>query len=442
MKLSLHVGTDISLEGFSFSQLIIMTKELFDKEGLPGFVRVLMKVIEAKLLSEAEPKCKHCGSKSLYGHSSQERKIKTTVGYVILDLKRFRCQSCKRTFCPLNTLLDLNQYSRKSRELEKLSLETITNQSFRRSSNHLEDTLGIEVPHTTLHSWFTKTDSTIMNVQKRVQNIIADGTGFKKKKDEYGSNRGEVKVMVGLDSKGNVIPYGAWTRASWKNIGKFIKNQNHYSDKVKFRPIASTLITDGEEELIRHLKKLATSHQRCLFHMTYELKPLLQYRDIASKEHAIEFSKKLGDIIYIEIPEQDIDPIKNMEHKLKIELKYKEMKQKLDEFIKELKVMGYRKTMTFIENSKNQLFSYIDNWLKTGVSNPKVTSLVERMMREIKRRIKKIGFAWSERGAEQMTRLVLLQLSSTKEHWDVYWKNKMGFDSKIKLSFLGVTVEY
>ncbi len=248
--------------------------------------------------------------------------------------------------------------------------------------------------------------------------------------------------MIGLNSKGEVIPYGAWTRASWRDIGAFIKKENHHSKKVKFRPIASSLITDGEEELIRRLRKLANTHQRCLFHMTYELKPLLQYKDIVSKDEAIKLSKKLGDIIYIDIPEQDIDPLKNMEHKLKIELKFKEIKEKLNEFVKELKMMGYKKSMTFIENSKNQLFTYVDNWLKTGITNPKVTSLVERIMREIKRRIKKIGFAWSERGAEQMTRLVLLQLSSTKEHWDLYWKNKMGFDSKIKLQFLGVTVEY
>ncbi len=418
-----------------------MTKELFDNEGLPGFIKVFMQIIEAKLLA-SEVKCKHCGSEKLYGHSTQERKVKTTVGSICLTLARVRCQSCKKSFCPLNQLLDLDRYSRKSRELEKLSLETITNQSFRRSSRALEDSLGLEIAHTTLHTWFTKTTSTMIDVKKRVANLIVDGTGFKKQYDENDSNRGEVKVMIGLNSKGEVIPYGAWTRASWRDIGSFIKKENHHSEKVKFRPIANNLITDGEEELVRRLKKLATSHQRCLFHMTYELKPLLQYKDIVSKKEALKLSQQLGDIIYVDIPEQDADPLKNLEHKLKIEIRLKEIKEKLDAFITELKMMGYRKATTFIENSRNQLFTYIDNWLKTGISNPKVTSLVERIMREIKRRIKKIGFAWSEKGAEQMTRLVLLQLSSTKEHWDIYWKNKMGMDSKVKLQFLGVTVEY
>jgi len=274
-----------------------------------------------------------------------------------------------------------------------------------------------------------------------VENIIADGTGYKMTPDEGGSNRGEVRVMVGLTKDGDVVPYGAWTRASWKDIGKYIKRENHPSpQKLKFKPIANTLITDAEEELVRALKKLAHSHQRCLFHMTYELKPLLQYKDLVSKEEAKKISDRLGNILYFELPEADTEPLKNLEEKLKIELHLKKIKDSLDEFINELKLMGYKKATTFVANAKAQLFTYIENWLKTGIINPKVTSLVERMMREIKRRIKKIGFGWSERGAERMTRLVLLQLSSTKQYWQNYWQTRTGSHSNIKLYYLGTTV--
>jgi hypothetical protein len=60
---------------------------------------------------------------------------------------------------------------------------------------------------------------------------------------------------------------------------------------------------------------------------------------------------------------------------------------------------------------------------------------------EIKRRIKKIGFMWSEKGAEKMTRLVLLQLSTTKEYWESHWQQKTGINADSKLTFLGVTVK-
>lgn len=40
-----------------------------------------------------------------------------------------------------------------------------------------------------------------------------------------------------------------------------------------------------------------------------------------------------------------------------------------------------------------------------------------------------------------MTRLILLQLSSTKHHCESHWNEKMGIDADIKLNLLGVTVD-
>lgn len=439
-KLSLQISSEISLKDFSFSQLIFAVKHLFDNEGIPGLVKVLVSLLEVLLLKSGVC-CPHCGSEKSHIHSRRDRNVKTTIGNVCLSLTRVQCCGCGKTFCPFNGFFDLNQYSRKSRELEKLTLETVTNQSFRRAAKNLHDTLGFSTPHTTLHRWFLKTDSSQMSVKKKVDYLVADGTGFKKEKDEGGSNRGEVRVVFGFNESGEVIPFGAWTRASWKDIGRFIKSSNHPSEKIKFKPIAGTLVTDGEEELVSALKKLARSHQRCLFHMTHELVPLLRYKDIVSKEEALKLSKDLGELIYIELPEQDADPLKSLEDKLKIEIKLKEMEKSIGAFIEELRMLGYKKAKTFVENAKAQLFTYINNWLKTGLSNPRVTSLVERTMREIKRRIKKIGFKWSERGAEKMTRLVILQLSSTKGYWERFWIDKMGSNANIKLSFLGVKVE-
>lgn len=440
-KLSLHIGSEISLKDFSFSQLIVAVKNLFDTEGIPGLVKVLVVLIE-QMLIRSGVECPHCNSNHLHRHSEKDRRIKTSIGEVVLTLSRLACVKCKKTFVPFNQLLDLDKYSRKSREFEKLSLETVTNQSFRRSASNLKDTMGFGTSHTTLHRWFNKTDSTNMNVNKKVDFLIADGTGFKRaKRDEFDSNKGSIKVMIGYNKNGEVIPFGAWTRASWKDIGRYVKNENHPSDKIKFKPIAGTLITDGEEEMVRQLKKLAMSHQRCLFHMTHELTPLLRYKDIVGKDEAIKISEELNELLYLDLPEVDADPLKSLEDKLKIEIKLKDMKTAIEAFIKELHALGYAKAKGFVENAKDQLFTYIDNWLKTGISNPKVTSLVERMMREIKRRIKRIGYRWSEKGAEKMTRLILLQLSSTKHFWETHWQEKMGINANIKLTFLGVTVD-
>ncbi len=439
-KLSLHIGSEVGLKNFSFSQLIIEVKRLFDVEGVPGFVKMMVILVE-NMLIKSGVECPRCKSNKLQLHGKSEKKMKTSIGCVDLVLTRMRCTACKKTFSPMMGLFDVDRFSRKSREFEKLTLETVTNQSFRRSAKNLNDTMGFSTSHTTLHRWFTNTDAVNMNQKMRVDDIIADGTGFKKDKDDKGSNRGEIKILIGYNKDGKVVPFGAWTRASWKDIGKLIKNKNHPSEKIKFKPIAGTLITDGEEELVRHLKKLALSHQRCLFHMTHELTPLLRYQDMVGKDEAIKISDELHDLLYLELPEADADPLKSLEDKLTIEAHILKMKKSIDDFIAELKMMGYKKAKTFVENAKAQLFTYIENWVKTGISNPRVTSLVERIMREIKRRIKKIGFKWSEKGAEKMTRLILLQLGSTKYLWDNHWAEKIGIDAEISLTFLGVTVD-
>ncbi len=437
---SLCIGSDISLNDFSFSQLIVAVKHLFDTEGVPGFIKCLVVLVESLSINSGVD-CPYCNRQKHHFHSKTDRKLKTSIGEVNLILSRLKCLSCKKTFSPMAKLFDLNQYSRKSREFEKISLETITDQSFRRSAKSINDMMGFSTSHTTLHRWFWKTDVVNINQKLKVDFLVADGTGFKKDKDFKNSNRGEIKVLIGYNKTGEVIPFGAGTRASWKDIGNLIKNKNHYSEKTKFKTIAKTLITDGEDDIARHLKKLADNHQRCLFHMTHELTPLLRYQDFVNKNEAIKISDELHDLLYLDLPEAGSDPLKTLEDKLKIELHLNKMKKSIDEFIFELKAMGYRKAKTFFKNAKNQLFTYVENWIKTGLSNPKVTSLVERIMREIKRRIICMDYKWSDQGAEKMTRLILLQLSSTKHIWQNHWKEKMGINANIKLAFLGVTIE-
>jgi transposase-like protein len=301
--------------------------------------------------------------------------------------------------------------------------------------------MGFPTAFTTLHRWFSNTKSIATSVKHRVKTIIADGTGYKKKIDSQGSNRGEVKVVIGLTSDGELVPFGAWTRASWNDLANYIKRENHASEKIKFKPIAELLVTDGEEGLIRAMKKLANQHQRCLFHMTHEIGYLLKYKDNASQKESEDITDELARLIYLQVPELTADPLKNLEEKIKIEIEFNKVKKQLEEFIKTLKYMGYTKAKNFVENAKSQLYTYIESWLKTGDQNPKVTSLIERVMREIKRRIKKIGSGWSEAGAERMTRLILLRLSQTKNRWEDQWKSKLGTDADIKLIFLGVTSE-
>jgi transposase-like protein len=122
----------ISIENFSLSQLITSVKVVFDTEALPGFLKAFVSVVEMMALKAKLP-CPKCQSEKQHVHGVSSKKLRTSIGEVSLVLTRVKCQNCGKTFIPMNRYFDLDQHSRKSREFEKLTLETITEQSFRRS---------------------------------------------------------------------------------------------------------------------------------------------------------------------------------------------------------------------------------------------------------------------------------------------------------------------
>ncbi|MCB0341724.1 MAG: hypothetical protein KDD59_05720, partial [Bdellovibrionales bacterium] len=89
--------------------------------------------------------------------------------------------------------------------------------------------------------------------------------------------------------------------------------------------------------------------------------------------------------------------------------------------------------------AKKGMFAYLRTWLHMGLKNPRVSSMIERMMREIGRRIKKIGFGWSKKGAEKMTKIIIKRITSAGE-WEEYWKNRLNITGNVRLTFLGCEI--
>ncbi len=103
-----------------------------------------------------------------------------------------------------------------------------------------------------------------------------------------------------------------------------------------------------------------------------------------------------------------------------------------------LEAKGYNKASTYIRNAKDDLFTFVRYWLKTGIVTPRVSSMVERLFREINRRIKKFAFNWSEKGVAIVTR-ILMKLICTPDAWENYWVERMRLSGNIRLIFGGIT---
>ena len=431
-------------EGFSLDELVIETKRMFETEGMAGLVNLIAVlldwIVHQSLLrrwEKSDPgRC--CPHAHYVVHGREAKSIRSSVGQLALLWTRIRCQGCGKSFIPLRGYLNMERYQRKTSELEKIVAEVVSEQSYRRSSQHLETIGSIPVPHTTLHRWVMTSDCDKIDMKKRVQTLVADGTGYKQKLDADGSNRGEVCVVVGITKENTIVPYGAWTEKSWAAISREIKRANHPSSKIKFTPIADLLVSDGEVPLVKYMGRLTKDSQRCIWHLPHDLHPLLKYKDDASPAEAKGFTSQLAGIIDIKLPAEDVEKV-GLEDRLTLERSVFKAECGVQDLIDELKSRGYKAAATYLDNAKSKMFSYVRTWLRTGVVHPRVSSMIERMMREIGRRIKKIGHGWSPEGAAKLTRIIIKRITSANE-WDQYWKAKLKISGKVKMSFEGCTL--
>ena len=312
-------------EGFSLDELVIEVRRLFETEGMAGLVNVIVQlldlIIHPPLLGAWEKAKENCCDHAHYViHQQEAKQMRSSVGQLSLLWTRIRCVTCKKSFIPLRGYLNMEPYQRKTSELEKIVTEVVSEQSYRRSTQHLETIGSIPVPHTTLHRWVMKSDCDEISLKKRVRTLVADGTGFKQKLDENGSNRGEVCVVVGITKDNLIVPYGAWTEESWADISREIKKANHPHPKIKFNPIADLLVSDGEPALVRYMGRLTKETQRCIWHLPHDLHPLLKYTDEATPEEAKAFTSELAGVIDIELPSEDLEKV-GLKDRLELEKK-------------------------------------------------------------------------------------------------------------------------
>jgi|APSaa5957512535_1039671.scaffolds.fasta_scaffold62118_1 hypothetical protein len=456
-KIALEIKSILSEKSFSFDTLILKTKELFDQKGIPGFLELLLSIIDEhalqcvpelikedlKQLRTTDKRRKHycCSEPSFIKNGRADKKFRTSIGELNYSWRRLRCQNCSKSFTPLKSFLKIETNQRKSNELEKLVMDIISEQSYRKTVSHIKLNRDIKLPHTTAHRWVMASDADEIDPSdKSVDIFITDGTGFKQifKYRNDQSNRGEVKIALGIDKNKKIIPYGAWTEESWGRIGQKIKNANHKNKKLKFKPIANVLVSDGEEKMIRAMGRLTQHTQRCQWHMTHELPSSLRYQDGLELDKTRVYQKKLNEIISIKLPENNFEEM-NPDDQADLIRKLWQAQKSIDELEEEFRSKGYKKAAGYIKNSKANLFNYLRFWMKTGIACPKTSSMIERIMREVGRRIKKIGHGWSPKGAAKMTRIILKKITSAKE-WEKYWEDKLEIDDSVKLELLGCRI--
>lgn len=437
--ISLEIVSAVGEEGFSLDELVVKTKELFEHKGMPGFLGLLLSLIDERIClglvtGKGKWRPEPCCDNSRYELCRRDgKRFRTSVGTVFLSWRRLRCTKCGKSIIPLRQFLGLERYQSKTAEMERMVAEVVSEQSYRRTSRHLDLIGEIPVPKSTAHRWVMQSDCDALRADgKTVGIVVGDGTGYKRRPDKEKNNRGEVRVVLGVDTSGAVVPIGAWSGASWESISEEIRE-----NAVDWKKEGKILVSDGEPQLAEALASLAEEAQRCHWHAAHDARYKMWEDDAPSAERKA-MQGRIAGLLGVELPETDFEKV-NENDKADIEKQTRNAEDNLDKLVAELVSRGYYKSATYVRNAKEKLFSYVRFWLKYGLVCPRTQSMIERMMREIGRRLKKIAFGWSEEGAAKMTRIIIKRIASAGE-WEKYWNDRLRMDGNVILVFRGAKV--
>ena len=438
--ITMKVLSATSETGFSLDELVFKTKELFETEGLAGFVSLILRLADEKICMNMV-NGKHSGHNCCLTpqyeyHGQSARQFRTSVGLVSIHWRRLRCTSCGKTSTPLRCFLGLELYQSKTSELEKIVTEIVSEQSYRRSSSHLSTIGSIPVPKSTAHRWVAQSDcDQLEDSDETFSMLFADGTGYKRRPNKESSvtNRGELRIALGVDESGSIVPLGAFTGKSWDEIAAAVQGKRD-DDK----PVADMLVSDGERGIAESFAELCKSHQRCHWHCVQDLNHTM-WQDKAGIVERRQMQKKLAAIIGIELPEEDIEKVDDSD-KTALAEAVVEAESDISKLIRKLQDKGYITAADYLFRAISNMFSYVRRWLLTGIVGPRASSMIERMMRELARRLKRMAFGWSEQGAAKMARIIIKRFTSEGQ-WEKYWKDKLRIQDNVMLVLKAINIE-
>jgi hypothetical protein len=199
--------------------------------------------------------------------------------------------------------------------------------------------------------------------------------------------------------------------------------------------MAQVLVSDGQQALVSGLQWLAYDKQRCHWHAARDLYGAM-HEDGADLSQKYLAKKELAGIIRIRLPKEDFEQVRDQD-KAALENSMREAQCKLSDFAGKLFRKGYYRAANYVRRTQDNLFTYVRSWLASGLVCPRASSMIERMMREIGRRLKRIAFGWSEQGAAQMTRIIIKRITSPQE-WEAFWNKRLNISGNVILAYRGI----
>jgi len=376
-------------------------------------------------LRRGDPERRFCRGRKIRkrGYRRENRRLSTVFGKLGVPLRVAECLNCGAFYSPLLSALKVGQYAQRETNFEHELIEAVIDTNYRR----LIDGRSIDISLGGIHNIVVGSDidNTFQEPisVKDLSGIAADGTGV----NEYRGRKGELRTVIGITKAGRVEPLGCFTDTAWPEIERTVKGRIKEAEAYHI-----PFLYDGEPGLDDFLCEVAAS-QRCTWHGPRGLYHAL-WEDGLKKKDSQPETDKITQLLGIELPEGDFEILKEQD-KAQVKAKYEATKSEIKELIRTFQEKGYKHGASYLEKLSERLFTNIELWLKTGVIAPKTISLLERIFREIGRRLKRIAWGWSDKAATNISKMIMIRQYS-RDKWEKYWKEKLGikgyFDVQIQ----------
>jgi len=365
-------------------------------------------------LRKGDPEGRFCRGRKIRkrGYRKRPRRFSTVFGKLDIPLRVAECSRCGACYSPLLSALHIGHYARKEMNFEHEVIEAVIDTNYRR----LIDGRSIDISLGGIHNIVVGSDIDTTFQEpvsvKDLSGIAADGTGV----NQHRGRKGELRSVIGITKAGRVEPLGSFTNTSWPEIETALRQRIKEAE-----PYNIPFLYDGEPGLDDFLAEVAAS-QRCTWHGPRGLYHAL-WEDGLKKKDSQPETDTITQLIGIELPEGDFELLKE-EDKAQVQATYESSKAKIKELIQTFSEKGYTHGASYLENLAERLFTHVEIWLKTGVIAPKTISLLERVFREIGRRLKRIAWGWSDKAVTNISKMIMIRQYS-REKWEQYWKEKL-----------------
>jgi hypothetical protein len=438
MKQEIHITLwfDLATGKVGLNEIVYELKELSNPLMLKVLEQILMsyddliseRLSQTKIYStkarkglgrhirRGDPEGRFCRGRKVRkrGYRKEPRKISTVFGNLNLAIRTVECSKCGTRYSPLLSALKIGRYARREMNFEHEVIESVIDTNYRR----LIDGRSIDISLGGIHNIVVGSDidDTFQDpvFAKDLSGITADSTGVKQQE----GRKGELRAVIGITKAGRVEPLGCFTNTSWPEVERSVKERIKEAEQYEI-----PFIYDGEPGLDDFLADVVQS-QRCTFHGPRGLYHALWEDGLKKKQS-----------------QSDIDQIKELveEDKEAVKSKYERSKKDIKELIETFSKKGYKHGASYLEKLADRLFTNIELWLKTGVIAPKTTSLLERVFRELGRRLKKIAWGWSDTAVTNISKMIMIRQYS-RDKWEQYWKEKLGIKGYFKIQLVSVEI--